>query len=362
MFKKVVAVVICFCMLFCLAACNSGEKTLSDGGEYTQISSKAESAALIVNPLTGIKDLSASAANNRPVAVMVNNVKPAWDVQKGLTQADIVYETYVEGGITRLMAVYKDISKAGNIGTVRSARYAYVDLAAGHDAIYVHCGLDPNYCKPHIAEIKMDDFDINTGSDAKYGFRVKNGKSSEHTMYTSGAKLAEGIKKLKYDNETSVGWAKFAAEGTSVAMSDACDKLTVPMADSTYVSTFTYDAATGKYLKTQGGASHKDYGTNEQIAVKNVLVLFTDVSNYVISKYAKIDLTGGKGYYISNGQYKEINWKKGNTASNQMTFTNTDGTELELNAGNSWIFIAKNSLKSKVKIEAVVPAISSVAQ
>ena len=361
MFKKILAAVMCLCMLLCIAGCKPNEEFISS--DYQQIGSQPQpTGEFVVNPLTGIKDLDSSVKDNRPVAVMVNNVKVAWDVQKGLSQADIVYETYVEGGITRLMAVYKDISKAGDIGTVRSARYAYVDLAAGHDAIYVHCGLDPNYCKPHIAEIKMDDFDINTGKDAKYGFRVKNGKASEHTMYTSGAKLAEGISKLGYDNNTSVGWAKFAAEGTTVAMTGACDKLTVPMNGSTFTSTFTYNAETKKYLKTQGGSAHKDYGANEQIAVSNVLVLFTNVSNYAIKKYAKIDLTGGKGYYISNGQYKEINWKKGNTASSPMTFTNTDGTELELNAGNSWIFITKNSVQSSVKIEAATPETSSVAQ
>ncbi len=351
MFKKFIAVTLSLCLILGFAGCSPKEEFVST--DYEQIGSQPDTSVggLVVNPLTGVKDLDASKKDNRPVAVMVNNVKTAWDVQKGLTQADIVYETYVEGGITRLMAVFKDVSKADDIGTVRSARYVYADLAGGHNAIYVHCGIDPNYCKPHIADINMDDFDINTGRCSKYGFRVKNGKASEHTMYTSGEKLAEGIEKLNYKNTTSVGWAKFAAEGTNVAMNGVCDKLTVPMADSTYLSTFTYDADTNKYLKTQGNGAHKDYGANAQIAVTNVLVLFTDVSNYSIAKYAKIDLTGGKGYYISNGQYKEINWKKGNSAYNQMTFTNTDGTELELNAGNSWIFITKKSVESKVKIE-----------
>lgn len=362
MFKKIIAVIMCLCMLACVAACGPKEEFVSSGYEQIGSQPEASSGELVVNPLTGIKDLDASAKDNRPVAVMVNNVKTAWDVQKGLTQADIVYETYVEGGITRLMAVFKDISKASDIGTVRSARYVYADLAGGHNAIYVHCGVDPNYCKPHIKDIGMDDFDINTGKCAKYGFRVKNGKASEHTMYTSGAKLAEGIDKLNYKNTTNVGWAKFAAEGTTVAMTGACDKLTVPMNGSTFTSTFTYNAETKKYLKTQGGSAHKDYGANEQIAVSNVLVLFTNVSNYSIAKYAKIDLTGGKGYYISNGQYKEINWKKGNSAYSKMTFTNTDGTELELNAGNSWIFITKNSLKDSVSIEAATPDTTSVAQ
>ena len=80
---------------------------------------------------------------------MINNISVAQSVQTGLSKADIVYETEVEGGITRLLAVFQDITAAEKIGTIRSARYPYVDLAMGHNAIYVHCGQDGTYCEPH---------------------------------------------------------------------------------------------------------------------------------------------------------------------------------------------------------------------
>lgn len=73
---------------------------------------------------------------------MINNISTAQPVQTGLNKADIIYETEVEGGITRLMAVFQDITTAEKIGTIRSARYPYVDLAMGHNAIFIHCGQD----------------------------------------------------------------------------------------------------------------------------------------------------------------------------------------------------------------------------
>ena len=355
MLKKSVSLILCCCMVLTLAGCDlfTNNENPADGS-YTQIEDKTPEKALQINPLTGLATLTSDQVNARPIAVMVNNLKVAWDVQKGLSKADIVYETYAEGGVTRLMAVYKDINKADNIGTIRSARYTYVDLAAGHDAIYVHCGLDPEYCKARIDAINMDDFDINSGTASNYGFRIKNGKDYEHTMYTSGAKLSEGIKQLKRRTTTQKPeWASFYdANAPQTPSGGACDKLTVPMSEKTYVSTFTFDASTGKYLKTQGGLVHRDHGNDQQLTVTNVLVLFTSVSTFSDNYHMNIGLTGGTGYYISNGGYVKINWQKGTTASNPMTFTNLDGTELKLNAGNSWVFLARTAVESQLKLEA----------
>ena len=57
----------------------------------------------------------------RPVAVMINNIGEAMP-QSGIGQADVIYEMIVEGGITRLMAVFSDYSGLEKIGPVRSAR------------------------------------------------------------------------------------------------------------------------------------------------------------------------------------------------------------------------------------------------
>ena len=50
-----------------------------------------------------------------------------------------------------------------------------------------------------------------------------------------------------------------------------------------------------------------------------------------------MDLSGGEGFYISNGTYETITWKKGNTPSNPLKLYDKNGNELVLNAGKSWI-------------------------
>ena len=81
-------------------------------------------------------------SNTRPYAVMINNIKTVWGYQSGIQDAYMVYEIIVEGGYTRLMALYKD-KNLDRIGSVRSSRHYFLDYALENDAIYVHFGWSP---------------------------------------------------------------------------------------------------------------------------------------------------------------------------------------------------------------------------
>ena len=64
-------------------------------------------------------------SKSRPIAVMINNNHEAWP-HAGLQDAYITYEILAEGGITRMMALFKD-KDTEKIGSVRSARPYYLD-------------------------------------------------------------------------------------------------------------------------------------------------------------------------------------------------------------------------------------------
>ena len=80
--------------------------------------------------------------SGQAVAVMINNLKKAMP-QKGISQADILYEVEVEGDITRCLAIFTDLSKVADIGPVRSARTAFNSLAVSYGAPLIHCGGSP---------------------------------------------------------------------------------------------------------------------------------------------------------------------------------------------------------------------------
>lgn len=78
-------------------------------------------------------------SKTRPYAVMINNHAKARINHAGLDDAYIVYEAIAEGGLTRLMAIFKD-KDTDRIGSVRSSRPYFLDYALENDAIYVHFG------------------------------------------------------------------------------------------------------------------------------------------------------------------------------------------------------------------------------
>ena len=87
------------------------------------------------NPLTGLP-MEPEYEQNRPVAVMFNNLKAA-QPQVGIAQADVIYEITAEGGITRMLGLYQTLEGVGTLGSIRSTRPYYLELALGHDALLV---------------------------------------------------------------------------------------------------------------------------------------------------------------------------------------------------------------------------------
>lgn len=345
--KKFLSLLLCVALFFTFAACgdksaNNPTVNISDESVAVEQAPVVDEPKFAVNPLTGLEELDFGKENLRPVAIMINNIRVAQSVQTGVTKADIVYEMEVEGGITRLMAVFKDISKAGQLGSVRSARYDYIDLALGHDAIYVHGGIDMTYAYPHVSETGVSNFNIDSYPWAPYGFRESNGLASEHTLYTTSEKLNQGFKDLQVrtTTEKSNTFCEFN-ETATVPAEGTANKVSVNFSNVA-TSIFEYNAETKTYTKNTAVNNNKDYKTGESYVVTNVIVLQTRVGNFADNKHKDIDLVSGSGYYFSNGGYQKILWKKGG-AKDTITYYNTDNTPLKINPGKTWICIQSNT-------------------
>lgn len=341
MIKRITAVLLCISLLAVVfTGCKKKAKKVEK-----QESSETESVVVNpnkVNPYTGIQDLAPEFENRRPVAVMINNLITAQPVQTGVNKADIVYETEVEGGVTRLLAVFKNIEAVDRLGPVRSARYPYIDLALGHDAVYIHCGQDPNYAAPHLYDI--DDISVETDY---YAERIANGLAWEHTLYTYGTTLWGGVNDRAGRNTTEKNdpWQLYAAEGETVSFKDTvANKVTVPFDDP---ASFVYSAETGLYTRYTHDEVRTDYVTGETTDVKNVFVLNTTIVTYPDGVHRRVYLDGGTGYYATGGTYTQINWHK-NSENDGIVFTDTAGNPLKINQGKSWVFLINESTTTPV--------------
>ena len=300
------------------------------------------------NPLTGeglMEDISAQ----RPVAVMLNNLEKALP-QLGVGQADVIYEIVAEGGITRMMALFQDIEGAGDLGSIRSARDYYVNLAFGHDAIYVHAGGSPQAYEA-IKGWGVSAIDFVNGPNGVDSWRDperRAGAGYEHSLLTSSSNLLEQMPswfRQEHKDGYEVGWT-FDREGP--AGGEAAAELTVPF--YTYkTGYFTYDQESGQYAVSQhiNGNDHDyvDGNTGEPVLVSNVLVIYTDISAIAGDSAGRMSVrtTGsGEGLLLRDGQVYAMTWQR-DSKSGCYQFLREDGGKLALKPGSSYINVVKTS-------------------
>ena len=278
-------------------------------------------------------------SDSRPIAVMINNHKTAQPLQTGLNDAYLVYEIVVEGGITRMLAVFKD-ADTEIIGTVRSSRHYFLDYAQENDAVYVHYGWSPQ------AEEDIYNLGINNINGMVDGSPFWRDTSldvpTEHTVYSSIEDLEQSIENKRYritsDEDTLL---KYSIDEIDLSIMDGAtkaDEIEIEYSDY-QTNTFVYDEVNKVYKKYSNGEERKDYVTGETFTAKNIITY--QVSNYSMDSYGRQEIENigrGEGYLISNGYAVPITWEK-DAPSRQTVYKFLNGEEITVNDGNTYIQI-----------------------
>lgn len=290
-------------------------------------------------------------SKSRPYAVMINNISIARTYQSGLQDAYIVYEMIVEGGITRMMALFKDVDTA-RIGSIRSSRHYFLDYALENDAIYVHHGQSPQ-ALADFSTLGIDRIEVAPGS---IGWRDKDilnkGVPSEHTLFTSIEMLEKGLgnKRTETNKDLLLNYSVDSVNYDEI--DDVKDATSVKIAyTSSNVIGYTYDAENKVYLRDVNGKKHTDYVSKKQYTVKNIITY--QVKNSTISGDNKgrqeFDNIGeGTGYLITEGKAIPIKWSK-SSRSSQTKYTYLNGEEIVVNDGNTFIQIQPKGQKLTIK-------------
>lgn len=298
----------------------------------------------ITSRLTGLP-MDAEDVDRRPIAVMINNIRKATP-QIGIAAADIIFEMEVEGGITRMLAVFQNTDAIPELGSIRSARHNYVDLAGGLDAILVHVG-GSYAANDQMARQKTEHIDLGLYSAAYWRdeeWRTQRGM--EHSVKTTGERLQAVLDEKtswRTDVRDSVGPLFNFREPEAFEPADGSGATRVTVPYSRYITAvFNYDADRKVYTKNQFGSAQIDLATNEAIAFTNVFVLQTTIVSYDGGVLRQIDLSKGDGFYVSGGQMQPIRWQKGDT-DDPLAVTTADGQPLPVNAGKSFISIVSKN-------------------
>ena len=295
-----------------------------------------------VNPLTGLTVVDPSVLDRRPMVVTISNAPPLVRPQAGLNSADIVYEHYVEGGLTRFSAIFYGEAPA-RIGSIRSARLIDYELVPMYDALLGFSGASdgmmallensgfwertylgiwygmPYYWRDETVEVPHNLF---LNSEALWNLATEEGLNPR-PMLQNGLTFLEALPPDSAGTASSIDIRYRATRAV-----------------------WDYDAASGRYLRTTDGLGHYDANTMEQVSAANVVIVY---ANHVLSDIVESEWQGSVTYGIEiqlwfegdailfrDGQQYHGRWTRP-AREQSLSFLTDDGQYLPLKPGNTWI-------------------------
>lgn len=302
------------------------------------------------SPLTG-EWIDEELAKQRPVSCMIGNTDSALP-QFGIGKAEVIYEAPVEGGLTRLMGIFQDYKEIEKLGSVRSSRLYYAYYSMEFDAIYLHYG-QASYATSFLQSGQIDDLNgLDYAVDQAVIYR-DTAKKAPHNAYATGKGLTAGIELKQYDTQYAddhEAHYQFAQDDTPVTLSGAsCQDAGVVqpgyLINKPY---FEYNSQDGLYYRYQYGGRHIDGTSGDQLAVKNIILQNSSVHSLDAKDYLEIGTTGeGTGQYVTGGKAIDITWKREDNFS-PTHYYDSDGNEITLNPGKTWVCIVDNAHLDRV--------------
>jgi hypothetical protein len=276
-----------------------------------------------------------------PIAIMLDNT-PNSAPHSGLDRADVVYEAFVEGGITRLMAVFWS-QEADLIEPVRSARTPFVIWVDELGALYGHAGsaatgTDAN-AMAQIFEWGILDLNAFTPGPSTAYYR-DNERFAPYNLASSTTALREAAARLNFAGPPRTQPWKFKTDGEGTAAAPAAGAIQVDFQArpvSWQAIQWRWDDATKSYLRFQFGGPFVDAVSKEQIRAMNVVVMrvpwrVADSSGHVLLEQFG---TGEATVYV-DGKAIAGTWKK-DDRQGRTRFYDANGIEIAFNRGPIWI-------------------------
>ena len=294
---------------------------------------------LFRNPLNGAP--LAEAYSGRVFGISINNSKGALPFH-GVSQADVFFEMYVNEYATRGFALFSNIEDVKSVGSVRSHRYNFTDLAVAYNLIAINSGGYSTVLEDADGrDIDIMNCDDNNGGYRDYDRYKNKGYAWEHCLFAVGEDLLKAAKKKGFDLEvTDKDYGmRFTEDATPVAGEDATKiEIVLTIGSHKKSSTMKYDESTGKYVFWQYNKKMIDENNGQDISFTNVIVMFAKNTNEGIYHIAELD-GSGEGYFACSGKIVPIRWVHEKQAD-AFTFFLADGTPLQQGVGSTYIAIA----------------------
>ena len=269
--------------------------------------------------------------------------------QVGLRDADVVYIEQVEGGLTRLAAIFSS-KMPPNVGPVRSARISDIELLAQYGKVgFAYSGAQ-RLMLPVIASANLYDVGAN-----KFGSRYYANDPSRIAPYAMMVKVPELLAEAKsrgmtFATSSKMGW-NF---GDASEQSSEISKVHISWPASSYDATWSSDE--DRWLLTHNGNLDTD-DTGYVLGPKTLVIQIVSITDSIyhdkVGGVTPFSATVGEGkcYLLRNGSYVEGIWKR-SSAESGTSFTDLSGKELAFEKGQIWFALtSKEPLFTPVNVQ-----------
>lgn len=309
-------------------------------------------------PLSGLPAANGAATDRKPLLIKIDNA-PAARPHYGINQADMVFEIIVEGGVTRLAAVFQAQDPA-TIGSVRSARLVDRTLTQMVRGALVYSGTSA-YALTLISKDAGEGKYVELSADRAQGYSRVSFRAAPYNLFTSAASQRENLKKLGAETSKDIAkWAFLVSQdhpATIAGMSGGAPatEISIPYRADTSAVSYQYDAATKTYARFQNAAGRPvrdvDAVTSKPVAATDVVIIQTeiwDVPDIVDASGAlsnDMRMTGtGSASVFRDGLRQDGTWSRKDDVS-PFVFKNAAGEQILLSPGQPWIHVVPNEMK-----------------
>jgi len=308
-----------------LAACAGGPAPTPTN---TYTSTYQAAAATKLAALRGAT-IAADAANNPSICAKVDNHEDARP-QYNLQRADIVFEELVEGGLTRYVACFQsDVPDV--IGPVRSIRPMDPDIISPFGGIVAYSGGQQRFVDMMRDTVVYNAIHGQSDTDA-----VMYRTDDHDAPHNVGVKAQELIAMHADLAAPAQQFAYSSNIVTSSAVRDGtpANTINVVYSDARYPS-WTYDAATASYLRSQeGGADMGNDGA--QIHATNVIVMRVNIDWQYSPVPRTVMVDSGECFVNTGGYVIHGTWSKADRNA-PIVLKDDRGMTIRIAPGNTWI-------------------------
>lgn len=301
-------------------------------------STTTTTVAIPTAPLTGLADPGGAALTRPALTIKIENTPEALP-QWGVDRADVVYEEIVNGGITRLAAVFNSQAPL-KVGPVRSVRPTDTQVVWPLGGIFAYSG-GAAYAVASISTVPSLKL-IDESAAGAAMFRDPT-RQAPHNLYAVAPSL------FKFGGTPTPPPKLFAYRAAADKVVGAKVASVVVPFPSIYPVTWTWDVTTASWDRTLFGRPDVT-GNGVRESPKNVVVMWANYVNGIGTEASYANLQGsGTAAIFTHGQEVLGTWSRGSSKSDVVTYQTAGGKTISLTPGQTWVELLNDGVRLTVK-------------